>query len=57
MRPTDQELSECYKLVTDVMGKINDDGGISIQSAGHFKDFLHKLELFFINKYKWENNL
>ena len=57
MRPTDQELSECYKLVTDVMGKINDDGGISIQSAGHFKDLLHKLELFFINKYKWETNL
>ena len=51
MRPSSQELSECYRLVTDVMGKINDQGGISIETAGHFKDLLHKLESYFVNKY------
>lgn len=51
MRPTNQELSECYRLVTDVMGKINDQGGISVETAGHFKDLLHKLETYFVTKY------
>ena len=51
MRPTSQELSECYRFVTDVMGKINDQGGISIETAGHFKDLLHKLEVYFVDKH------
>jgi hypothetical protein len=51
MRPDDRELCECYKLVTDVMGKINDEGGISIENAGHFKDLLHKLQHYFVNKH------
>ena len=25
MRPTEEELQECYKLVRDVTGKINDE--------------------------------
>ena len=57
MRPNSQELSECYALVTNVMGKINDEGGIEIETAGHFKDLLHKLEDFFITKYKREHQL
>ena len=57
MRPSSQELSECYRFVTDVTGKINDQGGISIETAGHFKDLLHKLENFFIEKYKFEKGL
>jgi hypothetical protein len=57
MRPTNQELSECYQLVTNVMGKINDQGGISIETAGNFKDLLHKLEDFFVTKYMREHGL
>jgi len=57
MRPSSQELSECYRFVTDVTGKINDQGGISVETAGHFKDLLHKLEIFFIEKYKFEKGL
>lgn len=57
MRPTNQELSECYVLVTNVMGKINDQGGIEIETAGQFKDLLHKLEAFFVTKYMRENQL
>ena len=57
MRPTNQELSQCYQLVTNVMGKINDQGGISIETAGHFKDLLHKLEDFFVTKYMTEHDL
>ena len=41
----------------DVTGKINDQGGISVETAGHFKDLLHKLEIFFIEKYKFEKGL
>lgn len=51
MRPTDQELSECYKFVTDVMGKINDQGGISVETAGHFKDLVLKIGHYFVNKH------
>ncbi len=57
MRPNSQELSECYVLVTNVMGKINDQGGIEVETAGQFKDLLHKLEDFFITKYKMEHRL
>jgi hypothetical protein len=57
MRPSNQELSECYVLVTNVMGKINDQGGIEIETAGQFKDLLHKLEAFFVTKYMGENQL
>ena len=57
MRPNSRELSHCYELVTHVMGKINDQGGISIETAGHFKDLLHKLEDYFVTKYTRENNL
>jgi len=51
MRPTNQELVECYRFVTDVTGKINDQGGISIETAGHFKDLIHKIETYFLSKY------
>lgn len=51
MRPTSQELSECYRFVTDVMGKINDQGGISVETAGHFMDLIHKIEHHFVSKY------
>ena len=44
MRPSSQDLSECYRFVTDVMGKINDQGGISVETAGHFMDLIHKIE-------------
>jgi hypothetical protein len=57
MRPNARELSQCYELVTHVMGKINDQGGISIETAGHFKDLLHKLEDFFVTKYMREHDL
>jgi hypothetical protein len=57
MRPSSQDLSECYRFVTDVMGRINDQGGISIETAGHFKDLLHKLESYFIEKYKFEKGI
>ena len=57
MRPNARELSQCYQLVTNVMGKINDQGGISIETAGHFKDLLHKLEDFFVTKYMREHDL
>jgi hypothetical protein len=32
-------------------------GGIEIETAGQFKDLLHKLEAFFVTKYMRENQL
>ena len=56
MRPTSQELSECYRFVTDAMGKINDQGGISVETSGHFQDLIHKIENYFVSKYINEQN-
>ena len=57
MRPTEEELQECYKLVRDVTGKINDEGGIEIERIGHFKDFIHKMEVFFWWKFYNEGKI
>jgi len=52
MRPNNEVTKDCYQLVKDVAGKVNADGGIEIATEGHFKDLIHKLETYFIKKYR-----
>jgi hypothetical protein len=52
MKPNEEITNDCYQLVRDVAGKVNADGGIEIATEGHFKDLIHKLETYFIKKYR-----
>lgn len=57
MRPSDYELAKCYELVSHVNGKINDNGGIELERSGQFKDLIHKLEVFFYEKFQREGKI
>jgi len=52
VKPTEEVTNDCYQLVRDVAGKINNEGGIEIATEGHFKDLIHKLETYFIKRYR-----
>jgi hypothetical protein len=55
MRPNKEVTNDCYQLVRDVAGKVNDEGGIEIATEGQFKDLIHKLETYFIKRYREKN--
>jgi hypothetical protein len=52
VKPTEEVTNDCYQLVRDVAGKINNEGGIEIADKGQFKDLIHKLETYFIKRYR-----
>lgn len=52
MRPNKEITNDCYQLVRDVAGKVNNEGGIEVATEGQFRDFIHKLEGYFIKKYR-----
>jgi hypothetical protein len=54
MKPDNKVTEDCYQFVKDVAGRINQDGGIEIAQKGQFKDLIHKLEGYFIKRYKME---
>lgn len=52
MRPNKEVANDSYQLVRDVAGQVNDECGIAIATKGQFKDLIHKLETYFIKRYR-----